>query len=329
MDAISETTSRGAKLTGQLLAFARRQALKPETLNVVESLNAIVEIVRSLTGSGIVIETHFPETPLFINVDRSQFDTSIVNMAVNARDAMNGEGRLTINVGSASAIPARPEFAAIRGDFVVVSIADTGSGIAPDMLERIFEPFFTTKAVGQGTGLGLSQVFGFAKQSAGEITVDSQVGRGTTFTLYMPSVVGALQTPDGGDDLAAPTSGEGIRVLVVEDNADVGNFATHALAELGYTTIWAASGEKALAELAEDAYRFDVVFSDVVMPGMSGIELGREIRRRHSNIPIVLTSGYSDALAQNGAAGFELLHKPYSVAQLSQTLSKAAKLRRG
>ncbi len=322
IDAISDTADRAAKLTGQLLAFARRQALQPEVIDVGQSLRVIADMLGTLTGSRIVIGIDLPETPCFTNVDPSQLDTALVNMAVNARDAMQGAGRIDITVRSTDHIPAVRSHPAVAGSYVAIAMRDTGSGIEPDKLERIFEPFFTTKGVGEGTGLGLSQVFGFAKQSGGDITVESDVGSGTVFTLYLPQVdQGAVaEVDDIGEVLA---DGHGTRVLVVEDNAEVGTFTTQSLAELGYTTVWAADAQEALAELASDATRFDIVFSDVVMPGMNGIELGKAIRERYPTLPVVLTSGYSNVLAQDGTHGFELLHKPYSVEQLSRVLSKA------
>ncbi|TCQ03925.1 PAS domain-containing protein [Sphingomonas sp. PP-CC-3A-396] len=321
IDAISDTADRAAKLTGQLLAFARRQALQPEVIDVGQSLRVISDMLGTLIGSRIVIAIDLPDTACFTNVDPSQLDTALVNMAVNARDAMEGAGRIDITVRSAGLIPAVRSHPAVEGRFIAIAMADSGSGIEPDKLERIFEPFFTTKGVGQGTGLGLSQVFGFAKQSGGDITVESEVGRGTVFTLYLPQVdQGApAEVDDVGEGLA---DGHGTCVLVVEDNSEVGTFTTQSLAELGYVTVWAADAQEALAELAVDATRFDIVFSDVVMPGMNGIELGKVIRDRYPTLPVVLTSGYSNVLAQDGTHGFELLHKPYSVEQLSRILSK-------
>ncbi|MEG3167357.1 PAS domain-containing protein [Sphingomonas sp. LB3N6] len=322
IDAISDTADRAAKLTGQLLAFARRQALQPEVIDVGQSLRVISDMLGTLTGSRIVIAIDIPETPCFTSVDPSQLDTALVNMAVNARDAMEGAGRIDITVRSATRIPAVRSHPAVEGRYVAIAMADSGSGIEPDKLERIFEPFFTTKGVGQGTGLGLSQVFGFAKQSGGDITVESEVGRGTVFTLYLPQVdQGAVAELDAvGEGLA---DGHGTCVLVVEDNKEVGIFTTQSLAELGYVTVWAGDAQEALAELAANATRFDIVFSDVVMPGMNGIELGKAIRDCYPTLPVVLTSGYSNVLAQDGTHGFELLHKPYSVEQLSRILSKA------
>lgn len=320
--AISETVERAAKLTGQLLAFARRQALTPKVFAACDSVRAIVEMMGTVIGARVEIVTDFPEHLCFVNADPSQFDTALVNLAVNARDAMNGEGRLKITVESADYMPAIRLQEAVRGPYVAVSVSDTGIGIPADRLEQIFEPFYTTKSVGQGTGLGLSQVFGFAKQSGGEIAVASKMGVGTTFTLYLPRVQDDMAVSRETAEPEILADGHGTRVLVVEDNPDVGIFATQTLAELGYVTVLAANAEEALAELAGNADEFDVVFSDVVMPGKSGIELGQEIRRQYPGLAVVLTSGYSHVLAQNGTSGFELLHKPYSVEQLSRILRK-------
>jgi CheY-like chemotaxis protein len=280
-------------------------------------------MMGTLTGSRIQIVTDLPADACFVDADPSQFDTALVNMAINARDAMDGEGRLLVRVRSVDAMPALRGHAAFSGAFVAVSISDTGIGIPGDDLERIFEPFFTTKGVGQGTGLGLSQVFGFAKQSGGEVAVESEVGVGTTFTLYLPRVA------DRGSEVEASEpellmDGHGTCVLVVEDNAEVGTFAVQTLADLGYVTVLATNAKEALAELAKDADRFDVVFSDVVMPGMNGIDLAQHIRERHHDLPVLLASGYSHVLAENGTSGFELLHKPYSIEQLSRLLRKVA-----
>ena len=320
--AISDTVDRAAKLTGQLLAFARRQALSPVVIDAGESVRAIVDMLRTLSGSRIEISTRLPPEACLVDVDPSQFDTALVNMAVNARDAMDGEGRLTVGVALATEIPSVRSHAAVAGDFVAVAITDTGSGIPVDRIERIFEPFFTTKGVGQGTGLGLSQVFGFAKQTGGEVVVDSVVGEGTTFTLFLPRAAAtgvAVMTSE-----AQPiVEGMGSRVLVVEDNLEVGTFAADALTTLGFDTAWVKTAEEALEALSRDGAGFDVVFSDVMMPGMNGVDLAEEIRRLHADLPVVLTSGYSHVLAREGTRGFVLLQKPYSIEQLSRVLCRA------
>ena len=327
-DAIGSTADRAIKLTSQLLAFSRRQALTPEQFDVGESLREVANIVSTLIGSRVELRLELPEEPVFANADRGQFDTAIVNMAINARDAMDGEGVLGIELGPVCAIPAIRRHAPTQGEFIAVSIRDTGSGIAPEDVDRIFEPFFTTKEVGAGTGLGLSQVIGFAKQSGGDIHVTSRPGHGTCFTLYLPRVEPAEATaasvPDGVDTGSA---GEGLCVLVVEDNEQVGAFATQALRELGYQSVLARNADQALRELAQDCGRFHIVFSDVVMPGMSGIELASRIREQHADMPVVLASGYSHVLAEQGTHGLELLRKPYSVEQLSRVLRRVARTR--
>ena len=326
--AISDTVDRAAKLTGQLLAFARRQALQPEVFAACDSVRAIVEMLRTLTGGRIEIVTHLPTESCLISADPSQFDTALVNMAVNARDAMEGEGRLTISVAPVEVLPALRSHPAVPGSYVAVSIADTGSGIPTQRLDQVFEPFFTTKGIGQGTGLGLSQVFGFAKQSGGEVAVASEVGEGTEFTLYLPRITDRIVAAAPTAEPESLQDGQGARVLVVEDNSAVGVFATQTLAELGFKTLLTRNGEEALAELDRNASSFDVVFTDVVMPGMSGVELAHEISRRYDHLPVVLTSGYSHILAQSGTDGFELLHKPYSIEELSRILRKASTWRR-
>jgi signal transduction histidine kinase/ActR/RegA family two-component response regulator len=325
--AIDEAVGRAAKLTQQLLAFARRQTLKPEIFDTAENLRAIEAMMQTLVGARIEVIREIPEGLLCVNADTNQFDTALVNLAVNARDAMANEGRLTISLRATDGIPALRERPAVAADFVAVTIEDSGSGIAPDDKERIFEPFYTTKPVGSGTGLGLSQVFGFARQSGGDIQVESTVGVGSRFTLYLPRVAAPAQvasTPEPeGDAISAETP----CVLVVEDNAEVAASTVDALGQLGFTTVLASNGLEGLREIANDADRFDVVFSDVVMPGMTGIEMGREIRRLHGDLPVVLASGYSHVLAAGGTDGFELIHKPYSIDQVSRILRRAASAR--
>jgi signal transduction histidine kinase/CheY-like chemotaxis protein len=323
MEAIGASADRAAALTSQLLAFARRQALKPETFDVVISLREVAEMIHTLAGPRIEMDMQLPDEPCFVLADRSQFDTTLINLGVNARDAMDGEGRLTIAARAVSGIPPIRGHQAVAGNFIAVTIGDSGTGIEAEIASRIFEPFFTTKEVGKGTGLGLSQVYGFAKQSGGDIQMDSIEGAGTTFTLYLPRAA-AQEGATPADDLSeTPVDGDGLCVLLVEDNPEVGAFASDALEELGYESVHVVDAERALQELERDSSRFDAVFTDVVMPGMGGVELGREIRRRRLDVPVILTSGYSNVLAEDSAHGFDLLHKPYSVEQLSRVLHRA------
>jgi CheY-like chemotaxis protein len=328
VNAIDEAVGRAAKLTQQLLAFARRQTLKPELFDTNANIQAMDEMMQTLVGARVEIVRDLPDEALCVSADTNQFDTALVNLAVNARDAMAGEGQLTIRVRSTDSLPALRERAAVAGSFVAITIADTGSGIAPVDREKIFEPFYTTKPVGSGTGLGLSQVFGFARQSGGDIQVESEVGKGSRFTLYLPQVAAparVVEAPAVGEDAQEPASTP--CVLVVEDNAMVAASTVDALGQLGFTTVLASNGMEGLQEIANDATRFDVVFSDVVMPGMTGIEMGREIRRLHGGLPVVLASGYSNVLAAGGTDGFELIQKPYSIDKVSRILRRAAATR--
>jgi PAS domain S-box-containing protein len=323
VEAIGETADRAAKLTGQLLAFARRQTLRPEIFDVVVRLRSIADMLDSVTGARVKIVIDAPDHACIVRADSSQFETALVNMAVNARDAMAGEGVVRLRVANRVPMPPIRGHAAAPGAFVTIAIGDSGAGIAAEDMDRIFEPFFTTKEVGRGTGLGLSQVVGFAKQSGGDVDVASRMGEGTTFTLYLPEAEPDADRPEA-DTTALPPVQRSLRVLVVEDNVEVGRFCTQMLEDFGHSTAWASSGEEALTMLEQGEAGFDVVFSDVVMPGMGGIELAKRLARIRPDLPIILASGYSHVLAQEGTAGFELLQKPYSAEQVSRALQRAA-----
>jgi len=326
--AIVDTATRAGELTRQLLAFARKQPLRPETFDVAQRLNGMEHIILTSVGSPIRVEFDLPPGLDQIRADPSQFETAVLNLVVNARDAMPRGGTLRIAAWNTAKLPAVRNHAGAQGAFVAVSIGDTGSGIPPDVLSRIFEPFFTTKGVNQGTGLGLSQAYGFAKQSGGEVDVQTELGVGTTFTLYFPRATPtALAEPPATTDATDSNAvGDGAlplvarRVLLVEDNEAVGGFASNVLTELGVDVTWATDGASALDTLARVDGAFDLVFSDVVMPGMSGIELGTAIRQRWPSLRVVLTSGYSHVLAEQGVYDFELLEKPYSTSALLAVL---------
>jgi PAS domain S-box-containing protein len=322
IQAIADTADRAARLTSQLLAFARRQALKPEVFEVNQRVNGIGDMLRTVLGSRIQLSIESTCPDCFVETDATQFETAIVNMAVNARDAMSGEGDLRVIVGTADCLGS---FSGPQADtgYVTVKVTDTGEGIAAGDIDRIFEPFFTTKETGKGTGLGLSQVYGFAKQSGGEIEVDSEPERGTTFTMYLPRAHDAQPRDDSAVAPGDHPLGEGC-VLVVEDNPQVGHFAEHALADLGFETRRASTAAEAIA-LLESGETFDVMFSDIVMPGQSGIDLAREVHKRWPGLPVVLTTGYSDALMVHRDVDFPILHKPYSLEALSTVLAKALK----
>lgn len=320
IDAIAETAERAAALTQQLLAFARRQPLQPEVFSPCQRLQGLLPTLRTMAGSGVEIAEVCGDSDALVLADPLQFESAVINLAVNARDAMDGVGRITIRVAQAPGTPGQSAKDA-PAEVVAISVTDTGKGIQPDDLSRIFEPFFTTKAVGQGTGLGLSQVIGFAQQSGGDVKVESDEGRGTTFTLYLPRGT-AEQTSDdaqGPERAVDVPLGTG-RVLLVEDNQTVGEFASQLLEELGYSSVWASNAQSALDLIEQDPERFDLVLSDVVMPGMSGVELARTLRETHPKLRVALTSGYSHVLADEGTHGFDLLRKPYSVEALGRVL---------
>jgi PAS domain S-box-containing protein len=324
VDAISDTVDRASKLTGQLLAFARRQPLMPQVFDVGAQVEGVSQLLRPLVGSRIQISLDRRDPGCFALADVAQFETALINLAVNSRDAMDGEGVIAIRVAREDAIPASGTNEWRSGRFIAVSVTDSGKGVAPNRLAVIFEPFYTTKEVGKGTGLGLSQAVGFAKQSGGEIVVESTLGQGSTFTIYLPQA----EMPSGIDDAVLPdsgatASGRGHRILLVEDNEYVGKVSCELLQDLGYATEWAADARQALDLIAKDQWAFDLVFSDVIMPGMNGVELATVIRKRHPHLPVVLTSGYSSALAESAHHGFELISKPYSVEALSRILRKA------
>ncbi|KTC12740.1 diguanylate cyclase [Pseudomonas marginalis ICMP 9505] len=336
MGAVSDTVERASKLTSQLLAFARRQPLNPQVFDAGQRVKNIGEMLESVTGARIQVRTEVPEQtcyepcyePCYVSVDVSQFETALINIALNARDAIQGQGTLTLRVANVAALPSIRGDAAVHQPFVSVSLLDTGIGISADIVERIFDPFFTTKAVGKGTGLGLSQVFGFAKQSGGNIDVASNPGQGSVFTLYLPQAEPVAEQPcapqhDHGVALHTAHDAALLHILIVEDNLEVGRFANQILQDLGYQTTWATNAEQALALAGPDASGFDAVFSDVVMPGMTGVAMTKLLRQRRPDLPVVITSGYSEELADSGYEGFEFLAKPYSAEQVACALAKS------
>ncbi|AZF05783.1 GAF domain-containing protein [Pseudomonas sp. R5-89-07] len=324
MCAVSDTVERASKLTSQLLAFARRQPLNPQVFDVSQRVQNIGDMLESVTGARIHVQVQLPDQPCYARIDPSQFETALINIALNARDAMDGQGTLSIKVAAQQPLPRIRGDAESRLPHISIALADTGIGIPGDTFERIFEPFFTTKAVGKGTGLGLSQVFGFAKQSGGNIDVASSLGQGTVFTLYLPQVEGeAAPQQEEHQDLPPPLDVAQLHVLIVEDNLEVGRFASQILKDLGYQTTWATNAEQALTLAGKDAEAFDAVFSDVVMPGMTGVAMSRLMRQRRPDLPVVLVSGYSEELADSGYEGFEFLAKPYSAEQVARALARA------
>jgi PAS domain S-box-containing protein len=324
INTITDTIERASKLTSQLLAFARRQPLKPQVFQVGETVLGTVELIRPLVGNCIKTKVEIGGDDHLAIADIAQFETAIINLAVNGRDAMNGVGELTIRIGKVDHIPSLRGQPSRIGRFITISVSDTGIGIGQDKQQIIFEPFFTTKEVGKGTGLGLSQVFGFTKQSDGDIELISAPGAGATFIIYLPEAADGQAEPDRDRVLSLlQTDGRRYHILLVEDNAEIGQISSELLSEIGYRVTLATTASEALILLTNQPDGFDAVLSDVVMPGMSGIDLAKSLKGSHPSLPVVLASGYSHVLAENAHHGFSLLQKPYAAISLSTALKKA------
>ncbi len=316
---------RGAELTKSLLAFARRQPLQPQRLAIDTLVADTVGLLARTLGENIPITVDQADGLWPVRVDRAQLEASLVNLATNARDAMPRGGRLLITTANRALdteyVAGHAELSA--GDYVMIEVSDTGIGMAPDLLARVFEPFFTTKDPGRGTGLGLSMVFGFVKQSGGHINVYSEPGQGTTFRLYLPRDLTGSPAAPSPVETAPPASGGSEMVLVVEDNEGMRRIARRQLTGLGYRVLEADSAAAAL-RLLETEKDVMLLLSDIVMPGgMDGVELARTAMARWPALKVVLTSGFSEArLNHNGDAptGLRLLSKPYRREELARTL---------
>jgi len=311
--AIVQSANNAASLTSQLLAFARRQPLAPEWIDLNELIAEMDDLLDRTMGERIKVITDLA-APCRVEVDRAQLQSAILNIASNARDAMVDGGTLTI------ATRDMPNGEGRR--MVGIEITDTGEGMDAETSDRIFEPFFTTKGPGHGTGLGLSQVYGFATQSGGDVTVASHPGKGTVLTLILPCVAanGEIAPREVAAELAEQPVAD---ILVVEDNEDVGAFAEAMLAELGHRVTRASSGEEALEMCRSRS--FDVVLSDVVMPGMGGLKFADALAAERPSLPVVLATGYSQEIAEAGSGGRTVVMKPYRLATLSQALASAMK----
>jgi PAS domain S-box-containing protein len=307
--AIETATKRGAALTSQLLTFARRQSVNPQSISVPDRIEAIREVLETGIGSAVRLVFDFEYGLWPVTVDVSELETAMVNLVINARDAMPLGGAITI--AARNAATDEPDIP----DYVAISVEDAGQGIAPDVLSKIFDPFFTTKPVGKGTGLGLSQVHGFAHQAGGTVKVESELGKGTKVTILLPRDEIGLASDRAS---VAEIGGSGT-VLLVEDNPDVAGVSASLLEQLGYTVRRVPDADAALREIERNS--FDLVFSDIVMPGgMDGLALARQLRELRPELPILLATGYSDAAA-HVRGDFPILRKPYEIHQLSQAIS--------
>jgi PAS domain S-box-containing protein len=323
LDAARLGVVRGATLNEQLLAFARRQDMRVEAVCVTDLLPNFETLLDRAVGEAVQVEVRRSHDLWYCKTDAHQLETAILNLAINARDAMNGRGSLVLLTRNV-VVPveqAAPHDAA-PGDFVVVAVADAGPGMPPEIAARVFEPFFTTKEMGKGTGLGLSQVYGFARQSGGFVELETHLGQGTTVSIYLPRCEPPVNLGADAAEAAHIPSAEGT-VLLVEDDADVRDAARAMLEELGYRVIEAASADAALAAVAQEP-GIDLVFTDVIMAsGLTGIELAQAIKDVRPDLPVMLTSGYTAQrlVPTAGHRDLPLLRKPYTLSQLADALS--------
>jgi PAS domain S-box-containing protein len=318
-----ESALRGADLTRRLLAFSRRQPLKPERVEINDVISAIVHLLTRTLGENISIEMSLAPNVWPVQVDRAQFEAVIANLATNARDAMPRGGALLIDTqnGHLDAAYAAGHSDVTPGDYVVIEVSDSGTGMPPDVLSRIFEPFFTTKEQGKGTGLGLSMVFGFMKQSGGHVTVYSEPGRGTTFRLYLPRHREKAAVQEERSEQTVPPGGSET-ILVVEDNAGLRRIVMRQLRDAGYRVLEAADAEAAM-EIIDSSEPIDLLLTDIVMPGaMDGRDLARVAVARRPDVRTLLTSGFPDArwTASGSHTEGRLLGKPYRKEELRRVV---------
>ena len=321
-----EGATRAAALTRRLLTFARSEALVPEAIAPATLVSGMLDLVDRTIGERVTVQTRFPEEPWHVWADSNQLENAILNLCVNARDAMNGQGGLTIAIENVP-VAARQVGELEAGDYVRISVTDSGTGIPPEIIDRVFEPFFTTKPVGKGTGLGLSQIFGFARQSGGDVAIDSTPGVGTTVSIYLPR---SLRTLDAAQERGAGTvsaeplqSHAGTAILVVEDDPRVSRATVASLEELGYSPIACASGAEALVALDQNP-QVELVITDVMMPEMTGPELVRVLGQRHPHIGVLFVTGFvGEAGEAEELSGYAMLRKPFTVSALAEAVNAA------
>ena len=324
LDMIGTATQRGETLTRQLLTYSRQQTLTPQVIDLSQRLPVVKELLARSLRPDIDIKVESPDTVCAVRVDPGELELAILNLAVNAKDAMPTGGTLSIRAKPVT-LKGEASEEGLSGEFIAVRVSDTGQGIPTKVVERVFEPFFTTKEVGKGTGLGLSQVYGFAKQSGGTATISSAEGRGTAVTIYLPRsgelpLSAPLQAPAASQAEPAGT------VLLVEDNADVAEVAAGYLRQLGYRVRSVANAQAAVAALRLDP-QVDLVFSDILMPGgRSGLDLARDIGAQFPEIPVLLTTGYSASAQDAVSHGVLVLQKPYDLETLRRNIREAVEV---
>jgi signal transduction histidine kinase len=315
-----DSAYRAASLTQRLLQFSRQSPLEPVALDVNKLVSGMTDLLTRTLGETIHVETVLSAGLWSAKSDPVQLENVVLNLAVNARDAMADGGRLTIETSNAFVDETYATDNVMQpGQYVLIAVSDTGHGMAPEIVAKVFDPFFTTKPVGKGTGLGMSQAYGFAKQSGGNVKIYSEVGHGTTIKLYLPRQVGVAAIVARPNAEIAPSGGSET-VLVVEDEERVRNFATEALRELGYNVLQAADGAAAL-DIVHERGDIALLFTDVVMPGMTGRELADRAVERSPGLKVVYTTGYTrNAIVHNGMVdpGTHFLQKPYSLPELAR-----------
>jgi PAS domain S-box-containing protein len=323
---------RAAALTTRLLAFARRQPLDPKPIDLNKFLVGAVDFIQRSIGEQVQVESVGLAGLWLVDVDANQLEAALINLALNARDAMSEGGKLTIEVSNtyldAQYCRTNPEVS--PGQFVVLSVSDTGEGMSSDVRNRAFEPFFTTKEPGQGTGLGLSQVYGFVKQSGGHVKLYSELGKGTTFKIYFPRLRAKEIEEEAPEE--QPLESQGETVLVVEDDDDVRSYIVESLRELNYRVLPAANAESALRHVENGALRIDLMLTDVVMPGMNGHQLAQKAAEHRPELKIIYMSGYSqNAIIHGGRldADVVLLVKPVNQTTLATRIRELLDLGRG
>jgi CheY-like chemotaxis protein len=316
---------RGARLIGQLLIFSGRDTFRPEVLNPAELAQEVEALLRRAVGEAVEFRWIWAPDLWPVLVDAAQFEAALLNLIVNARDAMPSGGKLTIEMKNreftAEQLSSHPGQS--PGSYVQVSVIDTGAGMSPAVKVRAFEPFYTTKPVGKGTGLGLSQVYGFTRRFGGFLEIESEVGRGTTVLLTLPKAIGSASADETEPSSVREMVGSGT-ILAVEDDEEVREIVAATLRNLGYTVLEAADGVAALQVLEENG-PIDLLFSDAVMPnGLTGAELARRVRELQPDIKILLTTGYGEAVSTASADddAFRVLAKPYRRADLAKEIAQ-------
>jgi len=315
LDHMRTAAERGAKLTDQMLSFSRRQRLEPRALDLNEAVAGMHELLQSTMGGSIRIETRLARDLWPAMADPTQLELAVLNLAINARDAMQIGGTLTVSTTNVTrGAPRHPEHPP-AGDYVEICVADTGSGMSPEVREKAFEPFFTTKEVGKGSGLGLSQILGFAKQSGGGVSIDSKPGEGTRICIYVPRANAAPERQPLDDPRVDARALTGARILLVDDDNAVREVTAEALRELGYKVAEAGSGGAALDLL--ERIQVDLMIVDFAMPGMSGAELAKRVRAKQSDMPILFVTGFADRTMLAGVSEAHIVGKPFAPGELA------------